>query len=85
MWGAFFSLQLLCQMTLYETSIPSNSEIYVEQFRKLVDFELFKPDHFLKLINEDWSILYFWTHGNIKMNAALQSSGIQSGNIMLNL
>jgi len=59
MWGAFFSLQLLCQLTLYGIPIPANGEMYVEQFRKLVDFDLFKPNNILPMIHKGWSTEYF--------------------------
>jgi len=59
MWGAFFSLQILCQLTLYGVPIPSNAEIYVEQFRKLVNFDLFKPNNILPMIHDGWSTEYF--------------------------
>ena len=39
--------------------MPSVAELYVEQFRALVDFDIFKPDVFLPLIHIDWSIEYF--------------------------
>ena len=38
--------------------MPSVTELYVDQFRALVDFDIFKPDVFLPLLHEGWSVKY---------------------------
>ena len=85
MWGAFFSLQLLCQLTFYGVPVPSNAEIYIEQFKKLIDFALFKPNNILPMIHKGWSTEYFIGMTKVKVTGAMESSGIQSGNIIYNL
>lgn len=85
MWGAFFSLQLLCQLTLYGIPIPSNAEIYLEQFRKLVNFDLFKPNNILPMIHPGWSTEYFIGMSEAKVTGAMESSGIKSGNVVYNM
>jgi len=76
---------MLSYITLYAIPVPSNAEIYVKQFRSLIDFDILKPDNFLPLINKDWSQEYFISIGKTTALSGLQSSGIQSGNIVLNL
>ena len=63
MWGAFFAIQILSYITLYAIPVPPNAEIYIKQFRSLVDFEIFKPNNFLPLINKDWNLDYFINTG----------------------
>jgi hypothetical protein len=59
LWGLYFTLQLCAYLTLLNVSIPGNAEIYIQQFRELVDFDVFKPDSLLPLINKNWSVAYF--------------------------
>ena len=40
-------------MTIYKIPIPCVTEIYIEQFRKLIEFDMLKPDRILGLIKED--------------------------------
>ena len=35
-------------MSIYDTPIPSNTEIYVEEFTKLIEFDILKPESFIK-------------------------------------
>ena len=72
-------------MTLLNVQIPGNAEIYIQQFRELVDFEIFKPDVFLPLINPKWSIEYFVGFGTAKVQGNLAATGVTSGNILFNL
>lgn len=43
-------MQLIAYMSIYDTSIPANVEIYVTEFRKMVKFEILKPDNMLQFI-----------------------------------
>ena len=50
LWSLFLILQLVAFMSIYETSIPANIEIFIGEFRKIVKFEIFQPDNFLGVI-----------------------------------
>lgn len=39
-WGLYLTLQLVAYISLYETNIPANVEIYFKEFRKMVNFEI---------------------------------------------
>jgi len=47
LWNFFLILQLIAYMSIYETPIPANVEIYVGEFRKMIKFEILKPDNLL--------------------------------------
>ena len=49
-WGLYLTLQLIAYISMYETNIPANVEIYFNEFRKLVNFEILKPDNLIGLI-----------------------------------
>ena len=40
---------MVAYMSIYDTSIPANVEIYVGEFRKMVKFEVLKPDFVLNM------------------------------------
>ena len=60
-----YTLQMACFYTFYATALPGNAEIYLEEFRKLIEFELLKPDNFLALIpsEEPLSVAYLMSIG----------------------
>ena len=43
-------MQLIAYMSIYDVPIPANVEIYIVEFRKLVKFEILKPDPIIGLI-----------------------------------
>ena len=59
MLACVFTLQICCFMTFYQSALPANAGIYLDQFRELIEFKLLGPDPILKMINKDWSVAYF--------------------------
>ena len=49
-WSFFLIVQLIAYMSIYETPIPANVEIYVSEFRKMIKFQVLSPDNILGLI-----------------------------------
>ena len=43
--------------------MPSNAEIYINEFRKLISFDAVKPDKLLRRVHPDWSVGYFMDIG----------------------
>jgi len=70
---------------LLNVTIPGNAEIYIKQFRSLVDFDVFKPDVFLPLINPKWSVAHFTNLGAAKVKGNLAATGVTTGSIAYNL
>jgi len=85
LWSLYFTLQLCSYLTLLNVSIPGNAEIFVQQFRQLVDFDVFKPDNLLPLVNPKWSTEYFIGVGKAKVTGNLAATGVTSGSITYNL
>ena len=50
-----------------------------------MDFDAFKPDNILPLINPKWSTEYFIGVGKAKVTGNLAATGVTSGNIAYNL
>ena len=63
MESGFCALQLCCFFTFYLINIPSNTEIYMDEFRSLINFEAVEPDAILKKFNDTWSIDAFLNIG----------------------
>ena len=91
-WGLFLIMQLIAYMSVYDINIPGNVEIYVEEFRKLVAFEVLKPDQIMKILDDDAHVkLLLIKYGlassndvTYEMPASLESSG-QSASFVVNV
>jgi hypothetical protein len=44
LWNLYFTLQLMCYLTVYDTPLPANSAIFILEFKKLIEFEIIKPE-----------------------------------------
>ena len=40
-------------MKIYDVQIPANTQIYIDEFIKLLEFDVLKPDSIVKLFNGD--------------------------------
>ena len=49
-------MQLLCYLTIYDIPIPANSEIYVTQFTKLIEFDVLNPEGVIQLVDPDFNL-----------------------------
>lgn len=85
LWNFFLILQMIAFLSLYEATIPANIEIYFDEFRKLVKFEILKPDNMLGLISPGLTVAKLLGEKPTVISASLESSGVQSTSIMANL
>jgi hypothetical protein len=71
---------------VYEVNFPANVETQIGYIRAIVDGEMVKPDFFIDLILPGETLLSLLT-GNIPapQKGNIQSSGMKSGNILVNL
>ena len=51
-----FYLQLTKSLAGYEIVYPSNMQVYLEEIRKLVDFDFLKPQNIIRLFHPEFSI-----------------------------
>ena len=64
-------------MSIYETPIPANVEIYVAEFRKLVKFEILKPDNILGLVKPGLTLQSLIDDSQSTLSASMESSGVK--------
>ena len=38
----------MCYLSIYDTPIPSNTELYVNEFTNLIEFDVLNPESFIK-------------------------------------
>jgi hypothetical protein len=43
MQAAFLIIQMCCFFTIYSAKIPSNTEVYLDEFRSLITFQIANP------------------------------------------
>ena len=49
LWSLFFTMQLICYLRIYDTPIPSNAEIYMKEFIKIIEFQMLNPEALIGL------------------------------------
>ena len=81
----FYCLQICCFFTIYKVNVPGNSEIYIDEFRKLIDMDAVKPDNILKQFNKKWSVDYFMNLSKQRVSSAVESSGMKSTSFVKNM
>ena len=50
MMAAFFLIQLIKGVPLYDLYVPPKMEMYMEQVQKLIDFESLSPDGLVQVV-----------------------------------
>ena len=58
---------------MYHVPVPAIVVMYLEEFRKLINFDMVSPDTLLAHVNPEWSIAYF------KEKAQAELSGVTDG------
>ena len=56
LWGLFFSLQIMCYLGIYDVTIPSSAQIYIDQFKAIIEFDSLKPDPLIQLFYPEFSL-----------------------------
>ena len=59
LWGLFFTLQVLCYLTVYDTTIPSSAEMYLKEITKIIEFDILSPEGAIKVIYPDFDLRAF--------------------------
>ena len=79
----FFILQFVSIITIYPVNFPSNSLIFLQEIRNLVEFEMLNPQNILVMINPELTIeKILGLAGNKVLNKNLENSGISTGSLI---
>ena len=68
-------LQLVAYMSIYDVPIPANVEIYVLEFRKMVKFEILKPDALLDVVEPGLTLKKLLSDSKEQISGSMKSSG----------
>ena len=83
-WSLFLILQLCAYMSIYETNVPANSEIYMGEFRKMVKFEILKPDNLVGIWVPGFKLQDFLASAQAELSGSMESSG-ESDSFIVNM
>ena len=83
--SGFYCLQMCSYLTIYNVPVPSVTEIFIKQFRKLVEFELLQPDSVLSFFNSQKSILDWYKVEQEKLMSSVESTGVISSKFLFNM
>lgn len=56
LWTLFFTLQIICYLEIYDTAIPPNADIYVAEFKKIIEFDMLNPEGIIRIFDPEFSI-----------------------------
>mmetsp|Transcript_36447 Transcript_36447/g.55953 ORF Transcript_36447/g.55953 Transcript_36447/m.55953 type:complete len:135 (-) Transcript_36447:2874-3278(-) len=80
----FYCIQLCCYFSIYNTPVPSFADIYIKEFRKLINFDLLKPDKILAAIPGEWQLNNILNIQQEKLTASSENSGFESSSFLIN-
>ena len=72
----YFTLQIICYLSIYDTPLPSNTEIYMQEFTNLIEFKALKPDSIVKVINPEFNLMEWVTQKKAKIVSKDQTASI---------
>lgn len=80
LWTLYFTMQIICYLKIYDIPIPSNSEIYIKEFTKIIEFDLLNPEKLAQTLgyNLDFKELIF---GKVKEEIG-QIKTVQTVNLL---
>jgi hypothetical protein len=77
LWSGYYVLQLACHLQLFDVYIPASAQIYLDEFTKLVEFEVFNPTTYARYwFGEDFT-MYRFVFGGQRTKSALHHSDEQ--------
>ena len=85
MAATFFCIQLCTFFTIFTIPIPSNAEIYLDQFRGLINFSMVNPNVIMGMVIKDFNFNKLMGIEKQKMTAAEESSSMESTNFWANM
>lgn len=62
LWSMFFTLQIVCYLKFYGVIVPTNVNIYRDQFVKLVEFNVFNPQSLVQMYKPNFDLMD-WIRG----------------------
>jgi len=72
-------------MTLYNAPFPSVTEIFVDHFRSVIEFDLLKPERVLEFFNANSTMREMFGIDSELFPGPMESSGVTSSNFMFSL
>ena len=76
---------MCCFFTIYAVNIPANTQIYIGQFRNLIQLDVISPENILKKIDPNFDVNKFMAEQQTRLTAAEQASGFESKDFYVNM
>lgn len=74
----FFILQFISMLTIYKVNFPSNSLIYLQELRKMVELDMINPINIIDKISPN---ILGRRNGDVDMTKNLELTDIDSGRV----
>jgi len=60
LWVLFYSLQIVCYLSIYSIKMPANAEIYIIEITKIIEFEFFNIENLIvEFIDPEFKLFDF--------------------------
>jgi len=84
LWSMFFTLQIVCYLKFYGVIVPTNVNIYRDQFVKLIEFNMLNPQKMVQIWKPNFDLMD-WIRGKDVMivNKAQEASPFNDLKIFL--
>ena len=76
LWGMFFTLQIICYLSQYSITIPSNSDMFRDEFTKVIEFSLLEPEPLIKLFYPEFDLMEFIKGGKVMVTDKDQDASV---------
>lgn len=83
LWGLYFTLQIMCYMSIYDVNFPASANMYVEEFTKIIEFDILEPEGMIGIFVPDFDLRAFVTGTAIAMNKDQEASVIKDLQVYL--
>ena len=77
LFSLYFALQMMCYLSYYNVAVPSNAEMYIAEFTKIIEFDVLNPDKLIgKIIGEEDFRTYDYIMGKQELDDSRASHSL---------
>ena len=62
LWTLYFAVQYICYMQVYDVPMPANASLFINWLTRTVEFEIFNPVTYVRLVSAPEPHEVFLTH-----------------------
>ena len=76
---------MCCFFTIYKTKIPSDTEIYLDEFRSLITFQIASPKKIINFLYPGYDLNEKIAAAKARLTGPMESTGLKTKNFYSNM